>query len=74
MRRILDSKNENADLNKVMTDQFQHLKTEEHERLIILLRKYEDLFDGTLGTCNTTRVDLELRDNVKPVCSRTYLV
>ena len=68
MRRILDAKYEKADLNKVMTEQFQHLKTEENDRLMILFRKYEDLFDGTLGTWNTTSEDLELRDNVKKVC------
>ena len=39
-----------------------------------MLRKFEDLFDGTLGTWNTTPVDLELKDNAKPVCSRPYSV
>ena len=32
------------------------------------------MFDGTLGTCKTTPVDLELKDDVKHVCSRTYPV
>ena len=41
-----------------MTQQFQHLSTEKRERLIDLLRNFEDLFGGTLGTFNTTPVDL----------------
>ena len=68
MRRILDDKYEKADLNNVMTEQFQHLNTKERKRLLNLLRKYEELFDGTLGTWNTTPVDLELRDDANPVC------
>ena len=47
---------------------------EEHNRLLSILRKYEDLFDGTLGTWNTTTLDLELRDDAKPVCLRPYPV
>ena len=57
-----------------MTKRFQHLNTEERDRLIILFRKYEDLFDGTLGTWNTTPVYLELREDVKPVCLQPYPV
>ena len=74
MRRILDAKYENSDLNKVMTKQCQHLKTEEGDWLLILLNEYKDLFDGTLGTWNTTPVDFEFRDNANPVCSRPYPV
>ena len=74
MRRILDAKYKKSDLNKVMTEQFQHLNTEECNRHMIVLRKYEDLFNGTLGTWNTTPVDLELRDDAKPVCWRLYPV
>ena len=74
MRRILDPKYKKSDLNKVMTKQWQHLNTEEREILLNLLRKYEDLFDGTLGKWNNTPVDLELRSDAKPVCLRLYPV
>ena len=57
-----------------MNKQCQHINTKESERLINLLRKYEDMFDGTPGTWNTTPVDLELRYDAKPVCSRPYPV
>ena len=74
MRRILDAKYENAYLNKVMTEQCQHQNTKQYKRLLHLFRKYEYLFDGTLGTWNTTPVDLELRGDSKPVCLRPYPV
>ena len=74
MRRILDAKYKKADLNKVMTKQCQHLNTEEHEILLNILQKYEHIFDGTLGKWNTTPADLDLREDVKPVCSRPYPV
>ena len=32
------------------------------------------MFFSTLGTWNTTLLDLELKDDVKPVCSRPYPV
>ena len=32
------------------------------------------MFDGTLRTWNNTPVDLESKDNTKPVCSRLYPV
>ena len=32
------------------------------------------MFDSTLGTWSNTTVDLELKDNAKPVCSRPYPV
>ena len=57
-----------------MTEQCQHLTATENHRILHLLKKFEDLFEGTLGTWNTTLVDLELKDKVKPVCSRPYTV
>ena len=52
-----------------MAKQYQHLNTEERCRLLNLLNKFKDMFDGTLGTWNTTPVNLELKDKAKPVCS-----
>ena len=74
MRRILDTKYEKSDLNKVMTKQCQHLTATERYRLQHILKKSEYLFGGTLGTCNITPVDLELKDDAKSVYSRPYQV
>ena len=72
MRIILDSKYETAELNNVMTKQCRHLSTEEQERILALLQRFEYLFGGTLGAWNTTPVNLEVKDGVKPVYSRPY--
>ena len=75
MCRILYVKYKKADLNEVMNKQCQkHLTATERRALLQLLNKFEDLFDGTLGTRNTTMVDLELKDDVKLLCSRPYPV
>ena len=68
MRRILYAKYENDDLNKVMTEQCQHLTTTERHRLLHLLKKFKDMFNVTLGTHKTTPVYLESKDDSKPVC------
>ena len=67
MRRILHAKYEKADLNKVTTKQCQHLNTKERKILLRLLRKFKDLFGVTLDTWNTSRVELELKDDSKLV-------
>ena len=51
-----------------MDESFQGLNSEERYRLLTLLWRLEYLFDGTLGMWSTTLVDLELKDNKKPVC------
>ena len=64
-----------ADLNEVITKKFQeHLTAPECNRLLQLLKCFEDLFDGTLGTGNTTTLELELTSDANPVCSRPYPV
>ena len=43
---------------------------EQQQKLLKLLQKYEDLFDGTLGKWNTEPVEIELVEGAKPVSSR----
>ena len=74
MRRILDTRYKKVNLNKIMIEQCQHLTATDRHRILHLLNKFEDLFDGTLGTWKTTTVDLELKDDAKPVCLRPYPV
>ena len=73
MHRIIDAKFKN-DLNKVITKTFQRLYTKEIEMLLKLLPKFGAFFDGTLGTWETAPVDLELKDDAKPVCLQPYPV
>ena len=66
MHRILDFKHENPNLNKVMTEQWKHISPSERE-IPLNLKKIGDFFDGTIGTWNINPVDLELKDDEKPV-------
>ena len=58
-----------------MTKQCQkNSTTTDRHVLLQLLKKFENMFDDTLGMWNTTPVDLELKENAKSVCSRPYPV
>ena len=45
---ILDASYEKADLPKVIRENCSHLNSSEQAKLLKLLQKYEELFDGTL--------------------------
>jgi hypothetical protein len=55
--RILDANYQKADLQSIVTDKCKHLSANQQKKLLQLLKKYELLFDGTLGDWKT-----------KPVC------
>ena len=57
--KILDSKYEKANLNKIVEDA-NNLDANQKQMLLKLLKQYETLFDGTLGRWNTTPVNIEL--------------
>ena len=57
--KILDSKYEKADLNKIV-DSAENLNQTQKQMLLQLLKQYEALFDGTLGRWRTTPVKIEL--------------
>ena len=56
----LDDKYGNKYLNEVMKTQCQHLTESQHNELLKFLQIFEELFDGTLGTCKTSPLDFEL--------------
>jgi hypothetical protein len=47
--RILDAKYKKADLQAIVRDNCKHLSADQQKKLLQLLKKYELLFDGTLG-------------------------
>ncbi len=73
MNEILDAKYSKADLNEV-AQSADHLTTSEQQKLLALLKKYEDLFDGTLGTFTGAPYDIKLKDNVEPHHARPFPV
>ena len=56
LREILDYKYEKLDLNKVMKNKSQHLIKTQHNEWLKLLQKFEDFFDGKIGTWKTDQV------------------
>ena len=71
---IIESKYTPADLQKIVAE-CVHLEASEQKQLLRLLQKYEDLFDGSLGTWKTDPIQLELKEpNVKPYHAKPYPV
>jgi hypothetical protein len=71
IKQILDAKYEPANLDEI-TASCTHLTNEEQYELNSLLKKYESLFDGTLGIWKGENYDIELRKDAKPYHSRAY--
>ena len=71
IRGILDAKYEKADLAEVAA-QATHLSKAEQDRLHKFLKKYEDLFDGTLGKWNMGAYEIELKPDATPYHSKAF--
>jgi hypothetical protein len=63
---ILDAKYKKADLQAIVRDNCKHLSTDQQKKLLQLLKKYESLFDGTLGDWKTKPVSFQLKEGVSP--------
>jgi hypothetical protein len=63
---ILDAKYQKADLQSIVRDNFKHLSANQKGKLLQLLKKYESLFDGTLGDWKTKPVSFQLKEGVSP--------
>ena len=70
MTRIQDAVYEKADLRKVVTDN-KNLNKKQQKDLLALLKKYEFLFDGTLGTWEMSPVNVETKPGATPHHART---
>ena len=57
-----------------METQCQHLTMTQRNELLKLLQKFEEFFDGTLGTLKTDAVEFKLKEDANPICSRPYPV
>ena len=71
---ILDASYEKANLPKVIKNTCGHLSKIEQAKLLTLLLKYEELFDGTLGNFETDPVHFNLKPDVEPYYGRPYPV
>ncbi len=69
----LNVKYKPADLQKYVRA-CKHLMLPEQNELYVLLKKFEDLFDGTLGCWTRKPYHIELKPGAKPYYSRHYPV
>jgi hypothetical protein len=71
---ILDAKYRKADLQSVVRDNCKHLSANQKKKLLQLLKKYESLFDGTLGDWKTKPVSFQLKEGASPYHSQAFPV
>jgi hypothetical protein len=71
---ILDTKYQKADLQSIVRDNCKHLSANQQKKLLQLLKKYESLFDGTLGDWKTKPVSFQLKEGVSPYHGRAFPV
>ena len=64
LQSILDAKYEAANLREIC-DNSLHLETHEQEMLFELLKKYEPLFNGTLGSWNDDKFNIDLQQDAE---------
>jgi hypothetical protein len=69
--RILDANYKAVDLPEIIKC-ISTIDTIEKNNLLGLLRKYEHLFNGTLGDFETSEVKLLLKENSKPYHARAF--
>ncbi|GFH49966.1 hypothetical protein CTEN210_06442 [Chaetoceros tenuissimus] len=71
--KILDANYEKANLEEVVASATS-LNREQKRKLLKTLKKFESLFDGTLGCWKTDPVKIQLKEGAKAVNSRWYPV
>jgi hypothetical protein len=72
MVKILDAKYEKADLPAIIRENCSHLTVSDREKLLLVLLKFEPLFDGTLGDWKLPPISFELKEGMKPYHCRPY--
>ena len=73
IEKILDAKYEPANLKQV-TKEIPNLSKEDRDEIYRLLKKYEILFDGSLGRYNGPTHKIHLKDNVTPYHGKPYKI
>ena len=73
MKRILDAKYTKDDL-KTIIESSTNLDPQERNELYKLLKKYESLFDGNLGTWNDKTYDIKLKPDAEPYNGKPFPV
>ncbi len=71
---ILDAKYDKADLPSIVKNDCAHLSPSHRNLLPVLLLKFKELFNGTLGDWKLLPVSFELKEGAKPYHGRPYSI
>jgi hypothetical protein len=70
---ILDAKYKKANLRAITKEECRnHLSATEKDKLLKLLKEFEELFDGTLGDWDSNLVLLQLKEGAQPYHGRLF--
>ena len=73
MKRILDAKYSKANI-KTIAESSTHPDPQERNELYTLLKKYESLFDGNIGTWHGNLYDIKLKPDAEPYHGKPFPV
>ena len=73
MKRILDAKYSKADIKNI-AESSTRIDPQERNELYTLLKKYESLFYGNLGTWNGKPYDIKLKPDAEPYHGKPFPV
>ena len=73
IKKIIDAKYEKAN-SKEITITLKNTNSDKQFLIYELLKKYENVFDGTLGNYTGTEYEIELLEGVQPYHAKPFLV
>ena len=73
-KTIINAKYQKANLQKEIEENCPQLNLKQRRELLKLLTKFEELFDGTLGTWKSTKYNIELKEGAKPYHGKAYSI
>ena len=73
MKRILDAVYTKADI-KTIAESSTHIDPKDRNELYTLLKKYEILFSGNLGTCHVKPYDIKMKLDEEPYHGKRFLI
>ena len=71
MKKILDANYKKANLKEIVNN-LKYLSSDKRSFILTLLRKYEEMFDGTLGNYMDSKYKMQLLQRAKPYHAKPF--
>ena len=71
VKKIFEAKYEQANLKEITT-KFKYFNSDEQAITYRLLTNHENMFDGTLSNCTTTKKNIELLEGTQPFYAKPF--